>query len=635
VNNSGCLNVADVQTILSAWGASVGSPPASVDGPQAVDAILVVNSDQDRGDSSPGDGQCRTSVGDCTLRAAIEEANALPGADTIQFNIRGSGGSCPDLVTIELSSGLTIDAADGAGLTIDGYTQCNASPNSNWVNGNAVIKIEIRGDNDEFAYGLHVLSPDNTIRGLALYNWHRQIQLSGSGARDNIIEGNFLGTDAANTFTHVAPGIEGEGIRISLGATQNLIGGPTPAARNIVSGNDQDGVGLQGTGADANTIINNFIGLRQDGSTRLRNGADGVDVAEGVANNQIGGLNPGERNVISGNNRDGVEISHDVNTRNNHIVGNFIGLNAAGNNVNESNGGRGVTFEDNVTANQVYRNIIVGNGGDGVRFYTVFNNALYDNFIGVAPTGIGPLEVVPVPGEEDGLIPFPNGTQPETGRGLSGVHITAGSQGNSVTNSIIAYHPEYGIYLNANEGYLSYGTCEVYYNTFSQNSLYDNEAQGIRLRSNTCDDGIEYFPNEGISPPQIVAATTNQVTGSTCSGCLVELFVADKTQVNNPGGDNWGEGKSFIAQGTADGNGNFVIPVAGVPLGTILTAHATDDDGNTSEFARNVEVVVASPPTPTPTNTPAPTSMPTPGHTPTPIPGSSVDEYIYLPVVTK
>jgi hypothetical protein len=50
---------------------------------------FVVNNSGDGGDSSPGDGFCRTgsSLIDCTLRAAIEESNALAGTQTITFNL--------------------------------------------------------------------------------------------------------------------------------------------------------------------------------------------------------------------------------------------------------------------------------------------------------------------------------------------------------------------------------------------------------------------------------------------------------------------------------------------------------------------------------------------------------------------
>lgn len=625
VDGNGCLNVADVQAILAAWGEQPVPPLAIPEGQQGPEATFTVNSSGDESDTNPGNGTCRTILLNCTLRAAIEEANARPGTDTILFNIRNTNGSCPSLVTIQPGSALTIDAADNNGVTINGYSQCNASPNSQPLNGNAVIKIEIRGSNTEFVYGLHILSPNNLVKGLAVYNWHRQIQLAGARSHHNIVEGNFVGTNAANTFTQTATGIEGDGLRLEIGANNNLIGGTASSARNIVSGNDQDGLGLQGEGVDNNIIINTYIGLKQSGNTRLRNGADGVDVAEGVANNRIGGLNPGERNVISGNNRDGVEISHDTGTRGNHIVGNFIGLAAAGT-ASIDNGWRGVTLEDSVRENLVYRNVIVANGGDGVRFYTVFANQLYDNFIGVAPIGIGSGGVVPMPGTENGLVSMPNGTS-DGEQGLSGVYLTAGSQDNQITHNIIAYHPEYGIYLDANQGYLSYGTCEAYYNTFSQNSLYDNEANGIRLKSGICDDGIEYFPNEDIDIPVITTAIPSRATGTTCPSCLVQIFVADKLLVNNPEGDNFGEGKIFLAQGFANGNGAFSITLSSVTVGTILTAHTTDAAGNSSAFARNVAVVgPTSTPTPTPTATPTATSTPLP-------PGSQ--RLIYLPLITR
>jgi CSLREA domain-containing protein len=616
VDGNGCLSVADVQTILSVWGQQPISPPAIAEGNHAPNATFTVNSSGDQSDVTPGDGICATSGATCTLRAAIQEANALPGSDTILFNIRGAGGSCPSLVTIQPGSELIIDAADNSSLTIDGYSQCNASANTQPITGNAIIKIEIRGSNSQFVFGLHILSPNNLIKGLAVFNWHRQIQLLGGRSYNNIIEGNFIGTNSANTFIQ-STSLEADGLRLEIGTDDNLIGGIAPSARNIVSGNDQDGIGLQGAGVEGNIIINNYVGLKQTGDTRLQNGADGVDVAEGVANNWIGGLNPDERNVISGNNRDGIEISHDTGTTGNHIVGNFIGFAAAGT-TSIYNGGRGVTFEDNVTANLVYRNIIVANRGDGSRFYTVFDNQLYDNFIGVAPVGLGPTDVVPVPGTESGLLILPNGTLGGN-YGATGVYMTAGSQGNSVTHNIIAYHPEYGIYLDANKGYLSYGTCETYYNSFSQNSLYENAAKGIRLKSDVCDDTIEYFPNQGIAIPVLNNATPTQVTGTTCPGCLVQIFIADKLVVNNPSGDNFGEGKTFLVEGLATGSGSFTLPLDNVALGTILTAHTTDSASNTSEFARNIAVVS---PTSTPTSTPThtPTFTPTPTHTATPTP---------------
>src|SRR5207244_9879942 len=65
--------------------------------PAKAGLLLIVNSTADTSDSSPGDGVC-DGGGICTLRAAIEEANATPGADVINFNIA----SCIDFQSGEI-----------------------------------------------------------------------------------------------------------------------------------------------------------------------------------------------------------------------------------------------------------------------------------------------------------------------------------------------------------------------------------------------------------------------------------------------------------------------------------------------------------------------------------------------------
>src|SRR5439155_13469953 len=78
-------------------------------------ASFTVDSTGDDPDASPGDGTCATAGGACTLRAAIDEANANPDADTIAFDIAGSG-----VHTIVPAGGLPFITAP---LTIDGFTQ--------------------------------------------------------------------------------------------------------------------------------------------------------------------------------------------------------------------------------------------------------------------------------------------------------------------------------------------------------------------------------------------------------------------------------------------------------------------------------------------------------------------------------
>jgi hypothetical protein len=242
--------------------------------------------------------------------------------------------------------------------------------------------------------------------------------------------------------------------------------------------------------------------------------------------------------------------------------------------------------------------------------------------------GLSSTDSVPRPADvsESNLAVLPNGTDPSAGKGISGVYITAGSQGNQIYTNIIAHHPEYGIYVNIEEPYddiADHTPCAIKQNTFSRNSIYNNASQGIRLRSGTC-FGTTYYPNEQIAIPIITQAYPTVVSGTACGGCIVEIFRADKSVVNNPAGDNNGEGKTFIASGTANNAGNFSIAVSGVNIGHILTATSTSASGNTSEFARNVQVVAAPSPTATP-----------PGPPGTPVPPGEDEYFTFLPITMK
>ena len=135
-----------------------------------------------------------TSTGDSgagTLRQAILDANANPGADTIGFGIVGSG-----VHTIAPTSALP--AITGP-LTIDGYTQSGSSANTNPTSDglNTVLRIEIDGTGLGTAPGLDVRSDDVTIRGLVI-NRCTGLGIETTGAiHDLVIEGCFLGTNAA------------------------------------------------------------------------------------------------------------------------------------------------------------------------------------------------------------------------------------------------------------------------------------------------------------------------------------------------------------------------------------------------------------------------------------------------------
>jgi hypothetical protein len=279
LDGSGCVDAADAQMILASWGEYLQPRTLSPEAPSATERLFTVDDNGSGADAAPGDGVCATAGGQCTLRAAIQESNMWPGRDTIEFNVRGAGGSCPAIVTITSASNMIADDQNDMGVVIDGYSQCDASPNTEPRNGNAVIKINIQGTLTADVYGIYLNSPINVVRGLAIYDFDQQIAVRGASADENQIEGNFIGTDAAQTHVTDFAIVESNGIDFRVGANNNTLGGTSPDKRNLISGNDQDGINIQGPDVHHNVIINNYVGLKQNGVTPLRNSSDGIDLA--------------------------------------------------------------------------------------------------------------------------------------------------------------------------------------------------------------------------------------------------------------------------------------------------------------------------------------------------------------------
>ena len=119
------------------------------------------------------------------------------------------------------------------------------------------------------------------------------------GSKFNLIEGNYIGTDITGT---VAVGNLGAGIAIFNGAQSNQIGGITPAERNIVSGNSNDGIGVSGAGTDTNLIEGNYIGTDVSGLFPLGNAFNGISIFGTAQSNTV------STNVASGNLFSGISL---------------------------------------------------------------------------------------------------------------------------------------------------------------------------------------------------------------------------------------------------------------------------------------------------------------------------------------
>jgi len=120
-----------------------------------------------------------------------------------------------------------------------------------------------------------------------------------AGTTGNLVQGNFIGTNAAGTGAiGNGSGVVTEGQ--SGNFSSHTIGGTAPGARNIISGNNGPGINIGGT-LSGSLVQGNFIGTDVTGSIAVANASDGVFINFGSANNTIGGTTPAARNVISGN----------------------------------------------------------------------------------------------------------------------------------------------------------------------------------------------------------------------------------------------------------------------------------------------------------------------------------------------
>jgi CSLREA domain-containing protein len=214
--------------------------------PAHASTTFTVNSTEDNSDALLTGGVCDTGykvpgpggamVAECTLRAAIQQANFTTGADTIEFDIPTTG-----VATIAPASGLPKITGP---VSINGYSQPGASPNTKAVGSDAVLKIHLSGGKTSGTDALVIGASNSTVKGLVINGWQGMgVRIDGAGATSNRISGNFIGTDASGA---TVPG-NYVGVRVFDGS-DNTIGGTTAAARNLISGNGDDGISIYGGG---------------------------------------------------------------------------------------------------------------------------------------------------------------------------------------------------------------------------------------------------------------------------------------------------------------------------------------------------------------------------------------------------
>ncbi len=294
---------------LAVFAGLLGALAAFGANPAHAVTTFTVNS---TGDSADGvtDGLCDVDPGtggdQCTLRAAIQEANTTTDADTINFAISGNG---PHVISPSPALPQITET-----VIIDGYSQGDATATTaddakeNTIplahdGTNAVIKIEINGANaGQFGYGLQIggSASNVMIRGLAITGFggsSRGIEIQSGSGTGHVIEGNFIGTKADGTTA-----LANTNGLISGTGNNSTIGGDAPGERNLISGNTFNGVSMN---TSDNTVEGNIIGLDRNGAP-LANGANGVNVQAGGTGNSI------LDNAISSNGGLGIAIDGTV-----------------------------------------------------------------------------------------------------------------------------------------------------------------------------------------------------------------------------------------------------------------------------------------------------------------------------------
>ena len=205
-----------------------------------------------------------------------------------------------------------------------------------------------------------------------LYNG---IRIRNPGTDGNMILGNYIGTDITGT---VDLGNNDHGVHVRLNAANNTIGGTASGARNLISGNNEEGVRLIDSGTTGNTVQGNYIGTNISGTANLGNTKNGVGIWDGASINAIGGTTPGAANRIAFSGLGGVVVLGNATTDNairgnSHFENAILGIDLSGPGLTPNDPGDGDTGPNNI---QNFPDVTAANvaGGSLLVTYSVDSN---------------------------------------------------------------------------------------------------------------------------------------------------------------------------------------------------------------------------------------------------------------------
>ncbi|MDB5330005.1 MAG: Cna domain protein [Phycisphaerales bacterium] len=550
------------------------------------------------------------------------------GAPLVEINGASAG---PGGVGLEVDSackidGLAINGFAGVGILV-AFGADGATLQANYIGTDATGMVAKGNVTGVVVNANNVLVAGNLISG----NDADGLMIAGSSAR---VVGNFVGTDITGAG---ALGNGNFGVNVAGGAGA-IIGGTTPGSGNVVSANGADGitfsnavgglveadyVGTDSTGVSALpnsgngislffsnsvaigaagagnvisanfgngvylkfstgcTVAGNLIGTDVTGSlitdnarNGLGNAGSGVYLDTDSAGNVIGGSSPASRNVISGSLGNGITVQT-TDPEANTIQGNYIGTDAAGL-VALPNHGNGILITS--SGNSVLGNLVSGNTGFGIKLVCDMTTVT-GNLVGTDAAGLNPL----------------------ANRG-TGVYILGNK--NSVVSNTISYNGGDGVAVFAGTG-----------NTIRQNSSYLNAWWGIDLGnvgvtfndSQTHADGPNLYQNFPVIISAVISTTGMITLKGTLDSAANGPFTIDFYTSLDADSSGYGQGQNWLgsvtvtpdASGHCTFNATFTAPAGGQ---TVVSATATDADGNTSEFALTQNITQAPAPVTTTTS---------------------------------
>ncbi len=432
-------------------------------------ATFTVNTTDHTPDDNVGDGICADANGNCSLYAAIEEANQTAALDNIHFAIPGGG-----VQTINYgSTGMPWITAP---VVIDGATQGGGNGNlqlgTNTSGSGWDMRIVLNSGTAIWNFALNATSGGTTIRNLVMqanstsYNIYTQINYSGLN-----IENCFFNMDASGTAT--------------VGQVTNSIylhreASNVNVSNNVFNNYTSRGVycyGLTGYSTSNINVNGNFFGtdvsgmnvISTPGGTNRSFDCDGHFTNIDVTNNLITSSYYGIE----------AQITHDGASSDLLISGNYVGVNALGQTAtNSGGGGYGIITSGSGLSNVVIQNNLVGNFNSGI-FIGTPNTQSRNNRVGVNFDG------------------------DDIGNSNYGIQFNNTAQGSSLNNDISRYNNS-GVGAGGASN-ITITNCNINYNDtyggqFSSvtglsitNSTFNYTADGIGIRINGIDNSDVSF----------------------------------------------------------------------------------------------------------------------------------------------